>query len=168
MTCPQCGPTPDDVIWDGVTLAFARKHVTESLQPPTVCHQLSACRVRRYQPNQQLIVAPALRKLLKKVVTGRPLVLSAQELRAIEANQPIVEEEVPDENEGQDSVRPTVGRQDLLDVLERIRVIPQVATELSAVNIHAGNIFQAQFSIDAILSKHTAAPVYQRLFIQVC
>ena len=164
MTCPRCGPTPDDVIWDGVTLAFAQKHVTESLQPPTVCHQLSACRASRYRSNQQLIVAPALRKSLKKVVTGRSLVLSARELRA---NPVVEEEEVTDENEGQDLVRSTAEQQDSLDVLERIRLIPQVAAELSAINVHAGNLFQAHFGIDAILSKRTVSPVYQRLFIQV-
>ncbi|TFK57946.1 hypothetical protein BDN72DRAFT_752988, partial [Pluteus cervinus] len=27
MTCPICGPNPRDTIWDGVTLAFSRKHL---------------------------------------------------------------------------------------------------------------------------------------------
>lgn len=36
--CPKCGPTPREIIWDGVSIAFGRKQVNNSLQPPTeVC-----------------------------------------------------------------------------------------------------------------------------------
>jgi hypothetical protein len=168
MTCPQCGPAPDDVIWDGVTLAFGLKYVQESLQPPTVCHELSSSRTSHYQSHQQLIVAPALRKLLRKVVTGRSLVLSAQELHAMGAKQAIVDEEAADENEGEGQLPPIPGQQDTADVLDRMKIIPQVVTELSAVNVHAGSLFQAQFGINAILSRHTAAPAYRRFFMQVC
>lgn len=35
MRCPTCGPTPDHVIWDGMTLAFYKKNRTSTLQPPT-------------------------------------------------------------------------------------------------------------------------------------
>ncbi|KAK7045785.1 hypothetical protein VNI00_007186 [Paramarasmius palmivorus] len=35
MFCPTCGSTPDTVIFDGVTLAFAKRHLQDSLQPPT-------------------------------------------------------------------------------------------------------------------------------------
>ncbi|TFK62143.1 hypothetical protein BDN72DRAFT_742581, partial [Pluteus cervinus] len=35
ITCPNCGPTPSDTIWDGVTLAFSRKHLRSTLEPPT-------------------------------------------------------------------------------------------------------------------------------------
>ncbi|KAJ6567485.1 hypothetical protein B0H10DRAFT_1758273, partial [Mycena sp. CBHHK59/15] len=36
MQCPDCGTHPDDTIWDGVTLAFSRKHLLASLCPPTM------------------------------------------------------------------------------------------------------------------------------------
>ncbi|KAJ7829970.1 hypothetical protein B0H14DRAFT_3088025 [Mycena olivaceomarginata] len=36
MQCPRCGPSPDNTIWDGVTLAFNRKHLLPSLGPPTM------------------------------------------------------------------------------------------------------------------------------------
>ena len=35
MICPECGPSPKVTIWDGVTLAFNRKHLLQTLQPPT-------------------------------------------------------------------------------------------------------------------------------------
>ncbi|KAF8869348.1 hypothetical protein BD779DRAFT_1614536 [Infundibulicybe gibba] len=33
MECPTCGPTPEDTIWDGVTLSFSKKHLLPSLRP---------------------------------------------------------------------------------------------------------------------------------------
>jgi hypothetical protein len=35
MSCTLCGPHPKTVIWDGVTLAFDKKHITPTLRPPT-------------------------------------------------------------------------------------------------------------------------------------
>ncbi|KAJ7675309.1 hypothetical protein B0H17DRAFT_838754, partial [Mycena rosella] len=35
FSCPDCGPHPQDTIWDGVTLAFMRKQQLASLCPPT-------------------------------------------------------------------------------------------------------------------------------------
>ncbi|KAJ3846330.1 hypothetical protein EV368DRAFT_52947 [Lentinula lateritia] len=32
--CSICGKSPDNVIWDGVTLAYGRKHLETSLRPP--------------------------------------------------------------------------------------------------------------------------------------
>jgi hypothetical protein len=36
MKCNECGDYPETIIWDGVTLAFGRKHLRSSLEPPTV------------------------------------------------------------------------------------------------------------------------------------
>ncbi|KAG6848701.1 hypothetical protein H0H93_014759, partial [Arthromyces matolae] len=36
MTCPTCGPAPTDVIWDGVSVGFSKKHMLDTLRPPTV------------------------------------------------------------------------------------------------------------------------------------
>jgi Ni,Fe-hydrogenase III small subunit len=36
MECPSCGPTPTDVIFDGVTLAYTQKQIRAGLSPPTL------------------------------------------------------------------------------------------------------------------------------------
>ncbi|KAL0567284.1 hypothetical protein V5O48_014705, partial [Marasmius crinis-equi] len=41
MACARCGEDPDCLIWDGVTLAFGKKHLTSSLRPPTYTDSLS-------------------------------------------------------------------------------------------------------------------------------
>ncbi|KAK7033997.1 hypothetical protein VNI00_012427 [Paramarasmius palmivorus] len=48
MTCPKCGDMPETVIWDGVTLAFSKKHLQSSLKPPTVIEPEAVSRSRRY------------------------------------------------------------------------------------------------------------------------
>ncbi|KAK7017032.1 hypothetical protein VNI00_018759 [Paramarasmius palmivorus] len=35
MWCPQCGEAPDTMIFDGVTTGFAKRHLRETLSPPT-------------------------------------------------------------------------------------------------------------------------------------
>ncbi|KAK7014728.1 hypothetical protein VNI00_019316 [Paramarasmius palmivorus] len=35
MSCPECGEMPDTVIFDGVTLSFAKRHLQDTMQPPT-------------------------------------------------------------------------------------------------------------------------------------
>ncbi|KAK7043833.1 hypothetical protein VNI00_007997 [Paramarasmius palmivorus] len=56
LKCPQCGDTPENVIFDGITLGFGRKHVTESLHPPTIVDSDALQRRRRYLPNPQWII----------------------------------------------------------------------------------------------------------------
>ncbi|EAU92388.2 hypothetical protein CC1G_00607 [Coprinopsis cinerea okayama7 len=71
MACKRCGPSPETVIWDGITVAFGRKHVTSSLRPPTVTSESSLVRKNvKYFPKQQLIGDPHLRKLIRVVLKG--------------------------------------------------------------------------------------------------
>ncbi|KAF8877541.1 hypothetical protein BD779DRAFT_1475196 [Infundibulicybe gibba] len=56
MICPRCGPCPETTIWDGVTLAFNRKHLLPTLEPPTTLHERAISRDKTcYHPGQQLI-----------------------------------------------------------------------------------------------------------------
>lgn len=56
MICTICGPNLEIVIWDGVTVAFSKKKIVSSLQPPTTTSTNSPSRGNiRYYPNQQLI-----------------------------------------------------------------------------------------------------------------
>ncbi|RXW12855.1 hypothetical protein EST38_g12997 [Candolleomyces aberdarensis] len=74
MCCTRCGICPDTVIWDGITLAFGRKHLSATLIPPT---QTSATSLQRSNvknhPRQQLLLDPALRKLIRQVVNAPKL-----------------------------------------------------------------------------------------------
>ncbi|KAF6755499.1 hypothetical protein DFP72DRAFT_811750 [Ephemerocybe angulata] len=69
MACKTCGPTPETVIWDGITLAFGKQHLTNSLRPPTVTHPESQIRTGiKYRPQQQLLRDRALRKSVREAL----------------------------------------------------------------------------------------------------
>ncbi|XP_006463775.1 hypothetical protein AGABI2DRAFT_53662, partial [Agaricus bisporus var. bisporus H97] len=73
--CPLCGPTPDTIIWDGVTLAYSKKQVLNTVYPPTSKHPNAIVRNQRYPKVQCLIEDSHLRKLLSSI-TSEPLSLN--------------------------------------------------------------------------------------------
>lgn len=72
--CPRCGPTPETIIWDGVTLAYSKKHILNMIYPPTSKHLNAMIRNQRYPKPQYLIEDSRLRKLLLSI-TSEPLSL---------------------------------------------------------------------------------------------
>lgn len=71
MACAICGPNPENVIWDGVTVAFSKKKLLPSLQPPTTTFPNSPARANvRYYPNQQLIANREIRQLVLKALVS--------------------------------------------------------------------------------------------------
>lgn len=71
MVCTICGPDPETVIWDGVTVAFSKKKLLPSLQPPTTIFTNSPVRGNvRYYPAQQLIPQRETRQLVRTVLTS--------------------------------------------------------------------------------------------------
>ncbi|KAK7023413.1 hypothetical protein VNI00_016771 [Paramarasmius palmivorus] len=46
MSCPHCGEDPDTVIFDGVTTGFAKRHLRETLAPPTTLPSEPLIRLR--------------------------------------------------------------------------------------------------------------------------
>jgi hypothetical protein len=55
MSCPgQCDPSPEDVIWDGVMLAFSKRHLSDSTRPPAATSDITLLRRSgvRYYPQE--------------------------------------------------------------------------------------------------------------------
>ncbi|KIK52150.1 hypothetical protein GYMLUDRAFT_143587, partial [Collybiopsis luxurians FD-317 M1] len=53
-SCPSCGVYPDNIIWDGVSVAFGRKHVlNDQLEPPTVIQENAPDRLSKSIPHQE-------------------------------------------------------------------------------------------------------------------
>lgn len=74
MVCTLCGPHPQTIIWDGVTLAFGKKKVLNSIRPPTVSGSGAQTRSSvKYQPKQQLIKDAGLRKRIREMLNGPQL-----------------------------------------------------------------------------------------------
>jgi hypothetical protein len=80
MSCLRCGKFPETVIWDGITLAFGRKHLSSSLKPPTETSPASLVRSNiRNRPKQQLLQDKKLRDQLRQVIKGSSGILSDDE-----------------------------------------------------------------------------------------
>lgn len=77
MLCPTCSPNPEAVIVDGVTLAFNKKHILDSLDPPTVVQPDSVWKEEVYQiPMLQLLTNPKLWNAIWDFLKGPELLLS--------------------------------------------------------------------------------------------
>ncbi|KAK7018643.1 hypothetical protein VNI00_018354 [Paramarasmius palmivorus] len=57
MFCRECGVAPETVIWDGVTVSFAKRHLQDTLQPPTHIPPDAIARDRIRYSSQQWIVS---------------------------------------------------------------------------------------------------------------
>jgi hypothetical protein len=70
MLCPQCGPTPDTVIFDGITLAYSKKNVLDTIYPPTSRHDNAIVQDHRHPKNQYFIENVHLRKLVSSIMSA--------------------------------------------------------------------------------------------------
>ncbi|KAK7034055.1 hypothetical protein VNI00_012486 [Paramarasmius palmivorus] len=52
MSCSECGVHPKTVVWDGVTISFAKRHLKDTLQPPT-CITKNAPKRKRTRVHKQ-------------------------------------------------------------------------------------------------------------------
>ncbi|KAF9551903.1 hypothetical protein CPC08DRAFT_647429 [Agrocybe pediades] len=139
MECPTCGPEPKSVIFDGVTLAFGKKYLTDSLEPPTVINEKSETRTCKYVYSQATIKNKDLRLALRKVVTGRSLTTVAGD-----------EDEEDDFESGPG---PAMSKEKMvLSVLARIESIPMARTGLELVCPALSRLFSHYFGIDRIES----------------
>lgn len=74
MVCEDCKEYPDTTIFDGITLAFGKKHLQDTLRPPTATHPESLTRPGvRYYPAQQLLLDKKLRSQVRSALDGPPI-----------------------------------------------------------------------------------------------
>ncbi|CAK5264412.1 unnamed protein product [Mycena citricolor] len=176
MTCPRCGPSPETTIWDGVTLAFNKKHLLPTLEPPTVSQPSSHERhTTRYLGNQQLLSTAKLRRSIRTVLTGPPL--TKTELDKILSSIPTAEsedEEEDEDNEDEANAAPVLnprGKKALEKArkafADRVDMLPVVVEGLERVDEALARLFNKQFGEHTVLNARPAPDVYRRFFIQI-
>ncbi|KAJ8095489.1 hypothetical protein PM082_023259 [Marasmius tenuissimus] len=82
MTSPVCLEEPDCIIWDGITLAYGKEHLTRDLKPPTHLSSAAPMRRRQYAEKPQFIQETRkepIRKLVRRWVEGTRLVRRREE-----------------------------------------------------------------------------------------
>ena len=158
MECPHCGPSPENTIWDGVTLAFSQKHLLPSLQPPTTVFDDAPERNRtRYVYKQQLLPDKDVRSLVRSIISGPSLLLANTGSGATITD-----------SDGRVGIR--IGPDDesaKKEFLARIEAIPLACKKLMDVHASLGALFEQHFGLIALVNRTWGVSVYHRFFLQV-
>ena len=150
MKCPKCGPAPEDVIWDGVSLSFHRKHLLPSLCPPTTVHEKSVVRESRYRvqaPIENLDLRRAMRKIVEIAIAPSSESNAAHSV---------------------DSTVPAGGIEKATrDMASVIELVFGTHNSLKLVNESLASCFYSRVSLIATNSGVSRCKAYIDLFIQV-
>ncbi|KAJ7229018.1 hypothetical protein GGX14DRAFT_346881 [Mycena pura] len=183
MMCPQCGESPENTIWDGVTLAFNRKHLLPTLEPPTVSQPGSVDRNdTRYLANQQLLPNRKTRQLVRRVLVGKPL--TRDMLQGVVASvatslgETEDEEDEEDDASGDDTNSVTASSRltraeraaarARAELLARLEAIPLAVEALDAISPALSKLFNDKFGETRVLRGDYPAPeIYRKFFIQI-
>lgn len=150
MVCPDCGPSPEDVIFDGITLGFQKKFLRSSLRPPTILHPDSVQRDNaQYIPGQQLLTEVSLRRNTRKVMQGPQAVDDLLE-----------EEYLLDGGDGDSSQAAAA--------LTHISLLEVVCKDLRLVCEPLADLFDRHFGVLAYTTSGRRPTVIAELFAQVC
>lgn len=161
MQCPGCGPEPSAVIFDGVSIAFGKKHLTQTLKPPTLSDDYSPIRICRPVPGQAAIRDKSLRSRIRKVINGCSLILSPEKL----GQQVLSTESGSDAEEEPESSRVT--EKVLKEVVERIDLMPEVVRGLSTIHSCLGNLFHKYCGEQRLAAKLSPPRAMVHLFREV-
>ncbi|KAH6867238.1 hypothetical protein BKA70DRAFT_1497346 [Coprinopsis sp. MPI-PUGE-AT-0042] len=169
MGCSHCGPHPETIICDGVTLAFGRKHLKESLRPPTLIPPSSTVRDKvKYQPHQQLLRDSIFRKQLRLILNAPLLPKTAVNSRA-DANgmEDTQGDEVDDEDH--EELPPMAQAQDRAADLVRQHItrIDVVSNGLKVLCPELNNLFIDYFGVASYADRCIVPPNIRNLFRQL-
>ena len=170
MLCPICGPTPEDTIWDGVTLAYGEKYLLPSLCPPTTVSKDAPQKDSRYIRNQQAIPNRILREAIRKICQQ-----SIKGLTPVAADR--CEMEMLDSEEDEDDVSGIEQRRlakqakqaakKVEEFQERVKAIPLVLDGLSKLCPGLEDLFEREFGVSTLEEGIEPNITYRRLFLNV-
>ncbi|KAJ7656999.1 hypothetical protein DFH06DRAFT_1132194 [Mycena polygramma] len=163
MCCQKCGPCPENTIWDGVTLAFNKKHLLPSLEPPTISQDASIIRDKtQYISSQQALPDSVSRKIIRKVIIGPPLLMGA----GLDSSEDEVGEE-EDEEDTQPSKGTSKSSKKKTELIERLEAIPVAISRLAGTHLPLSKLFTTHFGEAAVVTSVVAPDVYKRFFFQI-
>lgn len=152
MRCSLCGPVPDTVIWDGVTVAFHKKHISRTIRPPTSItpHSLPRPLVKPVR-NQQLIIDPSLRKDIRLVI------------KSFRKNKDIYFDDGDGDDDDAEDEAPDNQTQVEIDVAR----IDSVSERLSELCPSLSMLFLSKYGYIAYLNKKRPLVAYRSFFLQI-
>lgn len=162
MQCPICGPEPSAVIFDGVTISFGKKQLKDTLKPPTVSDDYSPLRPCRSVPGKAAIPDKSLRSKIRKVITGRSLFISPEELgQQVGSIDPASDSDAEEEESGR------ITDKAIEEVVERIELLPEALQGLLTTNQFLGSLFHRYCGIQRLAEKRSSPKPMVHLFREV-
>ncbi|KAJ2936235.1 hypothetical protein H1R20_g856, partial [Candolleomyces eurysporus] len=155
--CTRCGPYPEAVIWDGITLAFGRKHLSSTLSPPTqISPHSRICPQIKNHPKQQLISDVRLRRQLREVlnVPNLDLLLSSDDADA-------------DDEETGEQIDEVARERRARRVRDHLDKVQSVYTGLSAECGALASLFLDAYGAVAFSSRRPIPVSYRSFFLQI-
>jgi hypothetical protein len=173
LFCTRCGPSPEDVIWDGVTLAFGRKHVLETLKPPTATEDSSPVHAKRkYVHNQQILADQKLRELVWKaaIMPTLPELLKGgdNETDLGDRHTSLQGEENTEAEEKKQAAAAAARVKAATAALDHIGKVTLAGKMLTALNKGLGALFVVSYGVDAYQHQRQPSSSCRRFFQQVC
>ncbi|KAF6749294.1 hypothetical protein DFP72DRAFT_1073416 [Ephemerocybe angulata] len=157
MGCSLCGPCPETIIWDGVTVAFDKTQLSSTISPPTerTAEAFSRPLVRNLR-GQQLITDATLRKQVRQVIKSFK----------VDSGHVSVDGDGLETPEGEEEEEDAFGELDagVVGDITRIDTVYQKLTELCPA---LGMLFLEAYGFIAYESKVRPSIVYRSFFLQI-
>lgn len=169
MQCSICGPNPEAVIWDGVTLAFSRKQLLLSLCPPTTLHNDSPAYNAKYIKSQTLLVEAKMRKGVRRVIDGQSLIKLLRKVDPAKAYSGPADGNEDDEGEDDGDSNELIAEKskEMKEIYSRLDAVPDVCRWLGDIHSGLGHLFKTHFGMESIIRGKEPPAIYVRLFRQV-
>ncbi|KAG6914402.1 hypothetical protein DXG01_000546 [Tephrocybe rancida] len=153
MECVCCGPAPENVIWDSVTVGFNKKHALATLRPLTISGENAPSRsTTTYIKKPQVLADAILRRELRKVLKAGNVL--SQAVADSDDDESVVEQKKTTAAENAEA--------------ERLKLIPIVTRKLIAVSPSLAAIFIHFWGPSTPgASKKQPALMYKKLFNQI-
>ncbi|KAF6749336.1 hypothetical protein DFP72DRAFT_819103 [Ephemerocybe angulata] len=157
MGCSICGSAPETIIWDGVTVAFHKKHLSSTISPPTEKSSQSISRpLVKNLRGQQLITDATLRKQVRQVIKSFK----------VDSGRTSGDGDGLDQTAGEGEQEEDAFAEDDL-VVDDITRIDTVYGKLNGLCPALGLLFLTAYGFDAYESKIRPSIVYRSFFLQI-
>ncbi|EDR02829.1 uncharacterized protein LACBIDRAFT_307932 [Laccaria bicolor S238N-H82] len=171
MICGVCGPTPEDTIWDGVTLAYGKKHVLPTLRPPTIIPDDAPSRGSRYVRHQQAIPGRDLRDAIRRVCRTKVIRLVITDMQETTENLQDVEEGEDEEQFEVDRAvqqrKAKAEKKSMEEYKRRLDDIPMISKGLAEVCSGLQTIFLQEYGMPALDAGSTPNDSYRLLLLHL-
>ena len=168
MLCPICCPTPEDTIWDGITLGYGEQYLLPSLCPPTTVSKDAPQKDSHYICNQQAIpnrtLCESIRKICQQSINGlNPVAANRCEIERPDSEED--EDDISGIEQGRLAKQAKQAAKKVEEFQDWVRAIPLVLNGLSKVCSGLEDLFEREFGVLVLEEGIELTITYRWLFL---